>query len=306
MIIVTGGAGFIGSNLVQALNERGRTDILVVDDLEAGQKFQNLSDLRISDYMDRQEFRSRLDQGKLGITPDFVLHQGACSDPLETDGRFMLENNFTDSKALLHYCLLHKVPMVYASSGAIYGSSPSSKVDPAHERPQSLFAYSKLLFDQHVRSLVPHTQSTLMGLRYFSVYGPREQHKEASMSLPSRLLRELREEGLCRVPEDSLASDLIHVQDIVDINLQLAGGELRKGLVNVGTGVVHHPSTVAQTLVRLLGTGRIEELPPVASTLGEDQAMAPADLQDLREAGYRKPFKPLEEGLAALIRESGN
>lgn len=313
MIVITGGAGFIGSNLVKTLNERGRTDILVVDDLEAGDKFKNLADLRISDYMDHQEFRSRLDQGKLGITPDFILHQGAFSDPVKTDGRLMIENNFGDSKAILHYCLLHKVPMAYGSSAAVYGASKSTVAAPANERPTSLFGYSKLVFDQHVRSMLPHTHSPVVGLRYFNVYGAREQHKGSMMSVVSRLLSQLKAEGVCRLHpsadgmgDGEQTGDFIHVSDIVEVNLHFVGGDLKKGIFNVGSGETHSHNEIARHLIRLLGQGRIDYLPAAESLLGGPPSFPAADIRGLRESGFSAPFKSLEDGIAATLKEWTN
>lgn len=310
MFIVTGGAGFIGSNVVKALNRRGVTDILVVDNLSRSEKFRNLADLTIRDYMDKRELRQRLDAGTFDVRAEAILHNGACSDTMEGDGRYMLENNFGDSKALLSYALKHRIPFVYASSAATYGASPSFTVDPANERPLNVYGWSKLVFDQHVRPLLPHVESTVVGLRYFNVYGPREQHKGRMMSVLHQLLRQLRETGVCRLFEGTdgygpgeQVRDFVFVDDIVDLNLFFAEGPMRRGIFNAGTGQARSFNAIAQTLIRLLGQGRIEYIPFPDTLRGKYQSFTQAEVAGLREAGYTKPFTSLEEGIAKTLAE---
>lgn len=309
MIIVTGGAGFIGSNLVRELNRRGRTDILVVDNLTRGAKFKNLADLTIQDYLDKREFRARLDAGTLDLRPEAVLHQGACSDTMCDDGRYMVDNNFGDSRALLHWCLNRRIPFVYASSAATYGGSRAFAIDPANERPLNVYGYSKLLFDQHVRSILPEAASPVVGLRYFNVYGPREQHKGRMMSVLHQLLRQLKDTGACRLfqgadgyGDGEQVRDFVFVGDIVDLNLFFAdrGG---RGIHNAGTGQARSFNAIAQTLIRLLGRGRIEYIPFPEELRGKYQSYTQADLGSLREAGYDRPFTPLEDGIARTLAE---
>lgn len=310
MFIVTGGAGFVGSNLVRELNRRGHTDILVVDNLTRGDKARNLADLTLADYMDKQEFRARLDAGTLDLSPEAVFHNGACSDTMEADGRYMMANNYGDSRALLHWCLARKVPFVYASSAATYGASRSFVPVPANERPLNVYGYSKLAFDQHVRSLLPAIQSPVMGLRYFNVFGPREQHKGRMMSVLHQLLRQLQEQGVCRLfegtdgyPDGGQERDFIHVGDIVAINLHFGSGGMAKGIVNAGTGLARSFNDIARTLIAHLGQGRIEYIPFPAELVGKYQSFTQADVQSLREAGYTAPFTTLEAGIAATLAE---
>ncbi len=310
MFIVTGGAGFVGSNLVRELNRRGHTDILVVDNLTRGDKARNLADLTLADYMDKQEFRVRLDAGTLDLSPEAVFHNGACSDTMEADGRYMMANNYGDSRALLHWCLARKVPFVYASSAATYGASRSFVPVPANERPLNVYGYSKLAFDQHVRSLLPAIQSPVMGLRYFNVFGPREQHKGRMMSVLHQLLRQLQEQGVCRLfegtdgyPDGGQERDFIHVGDIVAINLHFGSGGMAKGIVNAGTGLARSFNDIARTLIAHLGQGRIEYIPFPAELVGKYQSFTQADVQSLREAGYTAPFTTLEAGIAATLAE---
>ena len=310
MIIVTGGAGFIGSNVVKELNRRGRTDILVVDNLERAEKFRNLADLVIQDYLDKRAFRARLDKGTFDLQADAILHNGACSDTMGGDGRYMLENNFGDSKALLAYALAKGIPFVYASSAATYGAGPVFVPDPANERPLNVYGYSKLLFDQHVRHLLPEVRSTVVGLRYFNVYGPREDHKGRMMSVLHQLLRQLKETGVCRLFEGTegygngeQVRDFVFVGDIVDIGLHFAEGPLAKGIHNAGTGKARSFNAIAQTLIKLLGKGahRLHPLPPALE--GKYQSFTQADLTSLRAAGYTQPFTELEDGIRMTLAE---
>ncbi|HWQ08239.1 MAG TPA: ADP-glyceromanno-heptose 6-epimerase [Holophaga sp.] len=310
MFIVTGGAGFIGSNVVKRLNQRGITDILVVDNLTRSEKFRNLADLTIRDFMDKREFRARLDAGTFDVRAEAILHNGACSDTMESDGRYMLENNFGDSKALLSHALKHRIPFVYASSAATYGASGHFAIDPANERPLNVYGWSKLVFDQHVRPLLPHVESPVVGLRYFNVYGPREQHKGRMMSVLHQLLRQLEENGVCRLfqgtdgyGDGEQVRDFVFVDDIVDINLFFAGGPLRKGIFNAGTGQARSFNAIARTLIQILGRGRIEYIPFPDVLRGKYQSFTQADVASLREAGYDQPFTALEDGIAKTLAE---
>uniref|UniRef100_UPI002FDD4D81 NAD-dependent epimerase/dehydratase family protein n=1 Tax=Pelomicrobium sp. TaxID=2815319 RepID=UPI002FDD4D81 len=175
--VVTGAAGFIGSNLVKALNKRGETHILAVDNLHRADKFHNLADCEIADYLDKEEFLERLRQGEFEGTVAAVLHQGACSDTMETDGRYMMANNYRYSLALLEFCQNESVPLIYASSAAVYGAGTVFKEAREFEAPLNIYGYSKFLFDQVVRRRLPEATGQIVGLRYFNVYGPRESHK---------------------------------------------------------------------------------------------------------------------------------
>ncbi|MFP4160016.1 MAG: ADP-glyceromanno-heptose 6-epimerase, partial [Desulfobacterales bacterium] len=196
MIIVTGGAGFIGSNLIETLNKRGRTDITVVDNLENGIKFRNLADLRIRDYLDKEEFLAAAEKGCFSLADtEAVFHLGACSDTTEWNGRYMMRNNFTYSKKLLHACAEHGIPFIYASSAATYGGSENFAENPEFENPLNIYGYSKLLFDQYVRSLFSRIKNQVVGLRYFNVYGPREFHKGSMASVAYHFHNQNRQDG---------------------------------------------------------------------------------------------------------------
>jgi ADP-L-glycero-D-manno-heptose 6-epimerase len=313
MIIVTGGAGFIGSNLVEALNVSGVSDILVVDRL--GQNYRNLCDLRFADFMQPGEFARALERGALPDRIDAIFHQGACADTTCDDGRYMMENNFTFSKTILHFAVARKIPLVYASSAAVYGSSRSSAMSPRNERPLNLYGLSKLAFDNHVRSIVARSESTVAGLRYFNVYGPRESHKGKMASMVYQLYRQLKSTGRARLfkgtdgyEDGEQQRDFVFVGDVVRVNLALARGPLCKGIFNVGTGIARSFNNVAWTIIGQLGAGATEYIPFPESLAGKYQSFTQADLSALRDAGYTESFTSLEAGIeqsvAAWNRES--
>src|SRR5258708_35137575 len=226
MIILTGGAGFIGNNLLGALNAKGFTDVLVVD--RRGDNFHNLSDLKFSDFKQPQDFARAIERKSLSDRIEAILHQGACADTTCTDGRYMIENNFTFSKLILHFALSGKIPLVYASSAAVYGSSTEFAPSRENERPLNLYALSKLAFDNHIRSVAARSQSTVAGLRYFNVYGPRESHKGKMASMVYQLYRQLKTSGRARLFEGTYGysdgeqqGDFVFVKDIVRLNLSL-------------------------------------------------------------------------------------
>ena len=312
MHIVTGAAGFVGSNLVRALNVRGVRDILAVDDLTQGDKFRNLHDCDIADYMDRAEFREFLRRGSTALKPTAVLHQGACADTTESDGRYMLDNNFTYSKELLNWALGHRVPFVYASSASVYGSSRRCVETPDHEGPLNVYAYSKLLFDRYVRQLFPKISTTLVGLRYFNVYGPREAHKGRMASMVWQVYQQLRTTGVARLFEgtDGFAAgeqrrDFVFVGDVAAINLFFAAGPPTQAVVNVGTGTSRSFNDIARIVIELLGRGQIQYVPFPESLRGKYQSFTESDITQLRAIGYDAPMTSLEQGTRELVEQAG-
>ena len=309
MYVVTGGAGFIGSHLVRGLNDRGITDILVVDDLTDSAKVQNLSDCRVADYLDRQELRELLSKDKFDAPVEAILHQGACTDTMETDGRYVMENNLTFSKTMLKFALNREAPFVYASSAAVYGTNKTTREVPENERPLNVYGFSKLAFDQVVRRILPEVSSTVVGLRYFYVFGPRETHKGRMASMIYQLSRQLTDTGKARLFEgtDGYADgeqrrDFVFVGDVVKVNLFFADGPDAKGIFNVGTGRSRSFNAVARTLIKLTGGGEIEYVPFPAALEGKYQSFTEADLTALRDAGYDEPFTSLENGIAQAVK----
>ncbi len=315
MIIVTGGAGFIGSNLVKALNARGVDDILVVDDLSDGTKFRNLADCEIADYEDKDDFLARLSSGADLGPVEAVIHEGACSTTTEWDGRFMMRNNYAYSRALLGWCLAREVPFLYASSASVYGAGPVFREAREHERPLNVYAWSKFLFDQHVRRVLPAARSQVVGFRYFNVYGPREQHKGGMASVAWHFHRQIRESGRCRLFEGSdgygpgeQRRDFVHVDDAVAVALWFLDHPDRSGIFNVGTGRAQTFNEVARAVIAWHGRGEIEYIPFPEHLRGRYQSFTEADLTALRATGCDVRFRPVEEGVPAYLdwlRERG-
>lgn len=308
MIIVTGGAGFIGSNLVLGLNARGYDDILVVDHLTNGVKYKNLVDCRIADYLDRETFLQRLQQGDFSARSiEAVFHQGACSTTTEWDGRYMMNNNYEYSKILLHYCQDHKIPFIYASSAAVYGADLTFKEELAYEGPLNVYGYSKFQFDQYLRRQVKLT-AQVVGLRYFNVYGPREAHKGSMASVAFHLNNQLKASDEIRLFEgcDGYGNgeqrrDFVYVGDVVDINLWFLDNPQVSGIFNCGTGRSQTFNDVANAVIRYHQRGHIQYIPFPEHLKGCYQSFTEANLDKLRSAGCGHAFKTVEEGVAAYM-----
>ncbi|XKE45564.1 ADP-glyceromanno-heptose 6-epimerase [Halomonas organivorans] len=313
MIVVTGGAGFIGSNLVKALNERGRDDVLVVDDLSDGTKFVNLADCTLGDYLDKDDFLARIRAALNGEDPhlppiEAIFHQGACSDTTEWDGRFMLHNNFEYSKELLHYCQREGIPFLYASSAATYGGSEVFREEPEHEKPLNVYGYSKLLFDQYVRARHDEFESQVVGFRYFNVYGPREQHKGKMASVAYHHHTQvsagenLRLFGAWDGYEAGMQSrDFVYVGDVVDVNLWFLDHPEASGIFNLGTGRAEPFKAIGEAVIDYYGQGRIDYIDFPEELKGRYQSYTRADITRLREAGYDREFRTVAEGVRAYL-----
>ncbi len=313
MIVVTGGAGFVGSNLVKALNERGRNDVLVVDDLSDGTKFVNLADCTLGDYLDKDDFRARVEAALRGepsrLPPiEAIFHEGACSDTTECVGRFMLDNNFEYSKVLLHYCQQQGIPFLYASSAATYGGSQVFREEPEYEKPLNVYGYSKLLFDQYVRQHWDEFTSQVVGFRYFNVYGPREQHKGKMASVAYHNHTQisagqgLRLFGGWDGYEAGMQSrDFVYVGDVVNVNLWFLDNPDKSGIFNLGSGRAEPFKAIAEAVIDFHGRGRIEYIDFPDELKGRYQSYTRADITRLREAGYEDEFRTVAEGVKAYL-----
>ncbi|PRI62035.1 ADP-L-glycero-D-manno-heptose-6-epimerase, partial [Haemophilus influenzae] len=237
MIIVTGGAGFIGSNIVKALNDLGRKDILVVDNLKDGTKFANLVDLDIADYCDKEDFIASIIAGDEFGDIDAVFHEGACSATTEWDGKYIMHNNYEYSKELLHYCLDREIPFFYASSAATYGDTKVFREEREFEGPLNVYGYSKFLFDQYVRNILPEAKSPVCGFRYFNVYGPRENHKGSMASVAFHLNNQILkgENPKLFAGSEGFRRDFVYVGDVAAVNIWCWQNGI-SGIYNLGTG----------------------------------------------------------------------
>ncbi len=320
MIIVTGAAGFIGSNLVHALNRRGETDIIAVDNLSRAAKFHNLVDCEIADYLDKDTLLDAL----AGLPrPRAILHQGACSDTMESDGRYMMRNNYRYSLALMEYAARERIPFIYASSAAVYGGSDRFVEERACEQPLNVYGYSKFLFDQVVRRRFDALQSQIVGLRYFNVYGPRESHKERMASVAFHNFHQFRNDGRVRLFDGwdgwgagQQSRDFIHVDDVVAVNLYFLDHPERSGIFNLGTGRAQPFNDIAATVVNtmreraghapmalsdLVAAGLIEYVPFPDALKGKYQSFTQAGIDRLRAAGWSQPFQTVQQGVASYV-----
>ena len=322
--VVTGAAGFIGSNLVKALNERGANEIIAVDDLRQGDKFANLADCDIADYLDRDEFLRRLEDGEFDGAVQALLHEGACSDTTETDGRYMMQVNYAYSRALLDYCIRDEVQFIYASSAALYGAGREFRETRECEAPLNVYGYSKWLFDQLVRRRFEERTAQIAGLRYFNVYGAREQHKGRMASVVWHFFRQYGETGQVRLFSGSggygdgeQRRDFVSVEDCIRVNLFLLDHPGRSGIFNVGTGAAQSFNDVAVATVNACREARgeaplaledmrergiIQYIPFPEDLRGRYQSYTQADIAALRSAGYEQAFLTVESGVPRYCR----
>ncbi|HGJ5857135.1 ADP-glyceromanno-heptose 6-epimerase [Arsenophonus nasoniae] len=306
MIIVTGGAGFIGSNIVKALNDIGRSDILVVDNLKNGAKFVNLVDLDIADYIDKEDFIASIIAGDNLGDVDAIFHEGACSSTTEWNGQYMMNNNYEYSKELLHYCIERDIAFLYASSAATYGGRSEHFIEERqYEKPLNVYGYSKFLFDQYVRKVLPQITSQVCGFRYFNVYGPREGHKGNMASVAFHLNSQINQGQKPKLfaGSEKFKRDFIHVSDVAAVNLWCWQNKI-SGIFNCGTGKADSFQAVADAVIAFHQEKNlsVEYIAFPDKLKGCYQAFTEADLNKLRAAGYDKPFKTVAEGVADYMQ----
>jgi ADP-L-glycero-D-manno-heptose 6-epimerase len=308
MILVTGGAGFIGSNIVKGLNKRGISDILIVDNLKASHKFRNLSSLNFKDFINRETFLQTVIQNKVSNKIEAVFHLGGCSDTTEIDGEYLMTVNYTYSKHLFHFCANNKIPFYYASSAAVYGMGTTFNESRPYEKPINMYGFSKFQFDQYVR-YQDKQDSPVVGLRYFNVYGPHEEHKKRMASVLFHFANQLNNGELIKLFGSSggyaageQKRDFVFVEDVVAVNLWLLDNPSVSGIFNVGTGVAHSFNDVARTIISFYGRGDISYIPFPQDLEQSYQNYTKANLTLLRNAGYSTPFTSLQEGAFKYLK----
>ncbi len=326
-IVVTGAAGFIGSNIVKGLNARGIDDIIAVDDLTEGDKFRNLADLQIADYVDADDFYDLFAEGAFGQI-EAVFHEGACSDTMELDGKYMMDNNYTLSCELFQSCQQQGTRLLYASSAATYGGSDTFSESPEFEKPLNVYGYSKLLFDQRLRREIGRrfekASVQVAGFRYFNVYGPREQHKGRMASVAFHQFNQYQAEGKVKLFGEyggygagGQMRDFIYVDDVVAVNLWFFDHPEKSGIFNLGTGRAQPFNDVAMAVINTLREGQNDEVLSrdeaargglidytgfPAALVGKYQSYTQADLGALRAAGCEHAFADVQTGVKAYMQ----
>jgi len=321
--VVTGAAGFIGSNIVKALNDRGVTNIIAVDNLKKADKFKNLTDCEIADFIDKEDFIARLNAGSFDGDLQAVLHQGACSDTMESDGRYMMENNYRYSLDVMNHCQNEEIPFLYASSASVYGMGPVFSENRKHEAPLNVYAYSKFLFDQVMRRRWPDRSGQIVGLRYFNVYGQREQHKGRMASVAFHFFNQFRADGHVKLFEgcDGYANggqlrDFVSIEDVVKVNMFFLENPDKSGIFNLGTGKAQSFNDVAVAAINTLRAAKGEValtqeqmlhqqlmryIPFPEQLKGKYQSYTQADVKALRAAGYSDQFLTVEQGTSRYV-----
>ena len=315
MIVVTGGAGFIGSNIVRSLNLRGRTDILIVDNLGKGDKYKNLIGLKFREYMHMDDFMQKIEDGEFFLDEDFevIFHEGACSDTMEYDVNYMMKVNYEYSKKLLRFCLDEEIGFIYASSASTYGDGQNGFSENENcENALNPYAFSKLMFDRYVRSILVDFEDeedfvpSIIGLRYFNVYGAQEQHKGRMASIVYQMYQQVKNTGIIKLFKGSdgyddgeQRRDFISVEDVVKVNLWAYDDEeIISGIYNCGTGRAHTFNEVAKAVIKALGKGKIEYIDFPAELQGKYQSFTQADTRNLLRAGYDGGFSDFEKSIA--------
>lgn len=309
MVIVTGGAGFIGSNIVKGLNDKGIDNILIVDNLEKAEKHKNLNKIKFYDYVDKRDFNVEefLQNNKV----EAVFHQGASSNTMETDGRYMMKNNYECTKETFLACQKHNVRLFYASSASVYGNGDKGFIEKEEcEYPLNVYAFSKYQFDRFLNLNIKNLNSQVVGLRYFNVYGPQENHKGRMASVAFHMFNQIKNNEPMKLFEGSqnFKRDFIYIDDVVSVNMFFYDKPSISGIYNCGTGNAESFCEIANALKEKYTEAKIEYITFPENLVGKYQTFTQSDITSLRKAGYNKPFISLKEGTlkyADILENSG-
>ena len=306
MIIVTGGAGFIGSNIVKALNERGRSEILIVDNLGKGEKYKNLIGLKFYDYIQREDFLKSVIEGEFDdFNIEVIFHEGACSDTMEYDVNYMIKTNYEYSKTIFNFCADNEVDLIYASSASTYGNGDNGFTEnETCENALNPYAFSKLLFDRYVRQNLDEIDNKVIGLRYFNVFGPQEFHKGRMASIAYQMYKQIKESGVIKLfkgtdgyKDGEQRRDFIFVKDVAKVNLWCWENDIENGVYNCGTGNATTFNAVAQAVISALGKGKIDYIDFPETLQGKYQSFTQADTRKLLSAGYDGGFTNINDAV---------
>lgn len=314
-ILVTGGAGFIGSALVWALNQRGLSNIVVTDFLGNDEKWKNLVPLKFADYLDAAEFRRRVGQGVAGTGHySAVFHLGACSSTTEKNVAYLADNNYAYTKELAAWALAQGARFIYASSAATYGDGAQGMDDKdeniARLRPLNMYGYSKHLFDLHAQR--EGWLSRIVGVKYFNVFGPNEDHKGDMRSLVNKAFQQIQATGRVQLfkshkPEfkdGEQMRDFLYVKDAVEMTIHFADRATQAGgLYNLGSGQANTWVTLTRAIFAALGRApQIEFIDMPEILRGKYQYFTQADVAKLIATGYDRPMTPLADAVRDYVQ----
>jgi ADP-L-glycero-D-manno-heptose 6-epimerase len=314
-ILVTGGAGFIGSALVAALNQRGISEIVITDLLGSDEKWRNLTPLRFADYLEADDFRKRIGQNQAALG-DFsaVFHLGACSATTEKNASYLIDNNFNVTKELAAWSLAKNIRFIYASSAATYGDGAQGMDDQdpnlGRLRPLNMYGYSKHLFDQHAQR--KGWLDRIVGVKYFNVFGPNEDHKGDMRSLVNKAYEQIRTTGRVGLfksyhpdfKDGEQMRDFLYVKDAVEMTLHFAeSATTAGGLFNLGSGDANTWLKLTRAIFSALNLPpQIDFIEMPEALKGKYQYYTKADITKLRTTGYRRTMTPLEDAIRDYVQ----
>jgi len=316
MIIVTGGAGFIGSCIVKRLNDLGRKDIIMVDNLGTSEKWLNLRNLKYINFIHKNDFFDELPNLK---NVELIIHMGACTSTTEQDANYLMKNNFIYSKKIYDYCAQNNVRLIYASSAATYGNGDNGYDDEENIDnllPLNMYGYSKHLFDQYLKEIEGTIENKMppqcVGLKFFNVYGPNEYHKETMASVMFHSFNQIKKNKVVKLFKSYKSDykhgeqkrDFVYVKDVVSVIEFFLNNPKKSGLFNLGTGKARSFNDLANSVFDALGLKRNIEYIDMPGDLDKKyQYFTESKMKKLREIGYTKEFFKLEDGIADYVQK---